>query len=293
MLSIRVGHPPNEYSCGLSRYFGACDSPASLPEFGRPANCKPGSVRGGRLLGRCFDMWNAGKIHEATDRPARCAASHAYVKGSGSTRFERSRQACPTIPGMLRRIGVFCGSSIGTDPTHRQAAQAVGRLLGQRGIELVYGGGHVGLMGGVADACLGGGGRVIGVIPQALADREVAHSGLSELHIVGSMHERKAMMAELSDAFIALPGGYGTWDELFEALTWSQLGIQRKACGVLNVNGYYDPLIAMADRALADGFIRGVHRDLLLADTDAARLLDRLNRSIMPDVDKWSDNPTR
>jgi uncharacterized protein (TIGR00730 family) len=101
------------------------------------------------------------------------------------------------------------------------------------------------------------------------------------------------MMAELSDAFIALPGGYGTWDELFEALTWSQLGIQRKACGVFNVNGYYDPLIAMADRALADGFIRGVHRDLLLADTDAARLLDRLNRSIMPDVDKWSDNPTR
>src|SRR5450631_435871 len=193
---------------------------------------------------------------------------------------------------MLRRIGVFCGSSTGADRAYQQAAQAVGRLLAQRGIELVYGGGHVGLMGAVADACLNDGGRVIGVIPQALADKEVAHGGLSELHIVGSMHERKAMMAELSGAFMALPGGYGTWDELFEALTWSQLGIQRKACGVLNVNGYYDPLIAMADRALADGFLRGVHRDLLLADTDATRLLDRLNRSILPPVDKWSDIPT-
>jgi uncharacterized protein (TIGR00730 family) len=194
---------------------------------------------------------------------------------------------------MLRRIGVFCGSSIGTNRTHQQMAQAVGRLLGQRGIELVYGGGHVGLMGAVADACLSGGGRVIGVIPQALADKEVAHGGLSELHIVGSMHERKAMMAELSDAFIALPGGYGTWDELFEALTWSQLGIQRKACGVLNVNGYYDPLISMADRAVAEGFLREVHRDLLLSDTDAARLLDRLNHSVMPTADKWSDIPSR
>lgn len=199
----------------------------------------------------------------------------------------------PYNPAMLRRIGVFCGSSIGTDRTHQQAAQAVGGLLGRRGIELVYGGGHVGLMGVVADACLGGGGRVIGVIPQALADREVAHTGLSELHIVGSMHERKALMAELSDAFIALPGGYGTWDELFEALTWSQLGIQRKACGVLNVNGYYDPMIAMADRALADGFLRAAHRDLLLADTDAVRLLDRLDRSVMPAVEKWSGTPTR
>ena len=193
---------------------------------------------------------------------------------------------------MLRRIGVFCGSSTGADRAYQQAAQAVGRLLAQRGIELVYGGGHVGLMGAVADACLNDGGRVIGVIPQALADKEVAHGGLSELHIVGSMHERKAMMAELSGAFMALPGGYGTWDELFEALTWSQLGIQRKACGVLNVNGYYDPLIAMADRAADEGFLREVHRDLLLSDTDAARLLDRLNRSILPPVDKWSDIPT-
>ena len=132
-------------------------------------------------------------------------------------------------------------------------------------------------MGIVADACLSEGGRVIGVIPQALADKEVAHSGLTELRIVKSMHERKFVMAELSDAFLALPGGYGTWEELFEVLTWSQLGIQRKACAMLNVEGYYDPLLAMADKALADGFLRGVHRDLLLADVDPERLLDRLS----------------
>ena len=153
----------------------------------------------------------------------------------------------------------------------------VGRLLCRRGIELVYGGGHVGLMGIVADAALSEGGRVIGVIPQALADKEVAHSGLTELRIVKSMHERKAVMAELSDAFLALPGGYGTWEELFEVLTWSQLGIQRKACAILNVEGYYDPLLEMADKALSDGFLRGVHRDLLLADVDPERLLDRLS----------------
>ena len=178
---------------------------------------------------------------------------------------------------MLRRICVFCGSNAGARPAYRQAAQTVGRLLCRRGIELVYGGGHIGLMGSVADACLSEGGRVIGVIPQALADKEVAHSGLTELRIVKSMHERKSVMAELSDAFLALPGGYGTWEELFEVLTWSQLGIQRKACALLNVEGYYDPLLAMADKALADGFLRGVHRDLLLADVDPERLLDRLS----------------
>lgn len=132
-------------------------------------------------------------------------------------------------------------------------------------------------MGIIADACLSEGGRVIGVIPQALADKEVAHAGLTELRIVKSMHERKFVMAELSDAFLALPGGYGTWEELFEVLTWSQLGIQRKACAMLNVEGYYDPLLAMADKALTDGFLRDVHRDLLLADVDPERLLDRLS----------------
>jgi uncharacterized protein (TIGR00730 family) len=153
----------------------------------------------------------------------------------------------------------------------------VGRLLSRRGIELVYGGGRVGLMGVVADACLSAGGRVIGVIPQALADQEVAHAGLTELRIVQSMHERKAVMAGLSHAFLVLPGGYGTWEEFFEVLTWSQLGIHRKPCAVLNVAGYYDPLLAMADSATAEGFVRYAHRQLLLSDDDPERLLDRLS----------------
>src|SRR5580704_1545638 len=178
---------------------------------------------------------------------------------------------------MLTRVCVFCGSSSGTREVYQQAAQTVGRALCRRGIELVYGGGHVGLMGMVADACLKEGGRVIGVIPQALADKEVAHTGLTELRIVGSMHERKFLMAELSDAFLALPGGYGTWEEFFEMLTWSQLAIQRKACALLNVNGYYDPLLDMADKALSEGFLGGVQRGLLLADVDPERLLDRLS----------------
>jgi uncharacterized protein (TIGR00730 family) len=194
---------------------------------------------------------------------------------------------------MLRRICVFCGSSSGTREVYQQAARTVGQVLCRRGIELVYGGGHVGLMGIVADACLNEGGRVIGVIPQALADKEVAHTGLTELRIVGSMHERKALMADLSDAFMAMPGGYGTWEEFFEVLTWSQLGIQRKACGVLNVDGYYDPLLEMADRALSEGFLRDVHRDLLLSDSDPERLLDRLSSYAVPTVEKWSSRPKR
>jgi uncharacterized protein (TIGR00730 family) len=192
---------------------------------------------------------------------------------------------------MLRRICVFCGSNIGTVRAYQQAAQAVGRLLCQRGMELVYGGGNVGLMGTLADACLNNGGRVIGVIPQALADKELAHAGLTELRVVSSMHERKSIMADLSDAFLCLPGGYGTWDEFFEVLTWSQLGIQRKACGVLNVNGYYDPLLAMADKAVAEGFLRDVHRDLLLSDADPERLLDRLSKHSVPGVDKRIGRP--
>jgi uncharacterized protein (TIGR00730 family) len=193
----------------------------------------------------------------------------------------------------MRRICVFCGSSSGTRQNYQQAAQAVGRLLCRRGIELVYGGGNVGLMGVLANACLDEGGRVIGVIPQALADRELAHTGLTELRIVSSMHERKALMADLSDAFLSLPGGYGTWEEFFEVLTWSQLGIQRKACGVLNVDGYYDPLLAMADKALSEGFIRPIHRDSLLSDADPERLLDRLGNHDVPALDKWIARPER
>jgi len=180
---------------------------------------------------------------------------------------------------MLKRICVFCGSSSGVNALYTEAAQAVGRLLCRRGVELVYGGGNVGLMGVLADACLAEGGRVIGVIPQALVDKEVAHQGLTKLRVVSSMHERKAVMAELSDAFAALPGGYGTWEELFEMLTWTQLGIQRKPCGLLNVNGYYDPLLELADQAVSEGFLREVNRELLLSDDEPVRLLDRLSRS--------------
>ena len=194
---------------------------------------------------------------------------------------------------MLQRICVFCGSSFGSRPAYREAAETVGRLLCQRGIELVYGGGNVGLMGALADACLGGGGRVIGVIPQALADKEVAHLGLTELRVVNSMHERKSLMADLSDAFVALPGAYGTWDELCEVLTWNQLGIQRKACALLNVSGYYDSFLEFADRAVAEGFLRDAHRGLLLSDDDPVRLLDRLGSYAVPIVDKRIGRPAR
>ena len=194
---------------------------------------------------------------------------------------------------MLRRICVFCGSSFGSRPAYREAAETIGRLLCQRGIELVYGGGNVGLMGAMADACLDGGGRVIGVIPRALVDKEVAHLGLTELCVVQSMHERKSLMADLSDAFLALPGGYGTWDELCEALTWTQLGIQRKACALLNVSGYYDAFLEFADRAVSEGFLKDVNRDLLLSDDDPARLLDRLAGYAVPIVDKWIGRPVR
>jgi uncharacterized protein (TIGR00730 family) len=194
---------------------------------------------------------------------------------------------------MLQRICVFCGSSSGTQRIYAQAAQTVGRLLAQQGTELVYGGGNVGLMGTVADSCLAHGGRVLGVIPQLLVDKEVAHTGLTELRIVGSMHERKALMADLSDAFIVLPGGFGTWEEFCEILTWSQLGIQRKACALLNVNGYYNPLLQMADNAVAEGFLRPIHRDLLLSDDDPTPLLDRLNTYVVPTVDKWINRQAR
>jgi uncharacterized protein (TIGR00730 family) len=194
---------------------------------------------------------------------------------------------------ILHRAFIFCVSSVGTQPVYEQAAQSIGRSLSQRGIVLVYGGGKVGLMGVVADACLREGGRVVGVMPRALVEKEIAHRGLTELHVVASMHERKALMADLADAFIALPGGYGTWEEFCEVLTWSQLGLHRKACAVLNVNGYYDPLLAMADRALAEGFVRQEHREILLADADPVRLLDRLNSYTVPVVDKWIDRSIR
>jgi uncharacterized protein (TIGR00730 family) len=190
----------------------------------------------------------------------------------------------------LRRVCVFCGSSSGADPAFASAAGRLGALLASRGIGLVYGGGSIGLMGVLADAALRAGGHVIGVIPSALALKEVAHDGLPDLRIVATMHERKALMAELADAFVALPGGLGTLDELFETLTWAQLGIHRRPCGLLDVAGYYQPLLAFLDRAVDARFLRREHRDLLLVDADPVRLLDRLGRYSPPaETDKWID----
>lgn len=187
----------------------------------------------------------------------------------------------------MKRVCVFCGSSEGVRPEYRAAAEQVGALLAQRGIELVYGGGKVGLMGAVADAALTAGGRVIGIIPQGLVDREVSHQGLTELRVVASMHERKALMADLAEGFLCLPGGYGTWDEFCEILTWAQLGLHKHACGLLNVAGYYDPLLAMADRAREEGFVREEYRRLMLADADAERLLDRMEEYVSPVAGRW------
>lgn len=175
----------------------------------------------------------------------------------------------------MTSVCVFCGSSDGARPAYADAARALGRTLAGRGLTLVYGGSNVGMMRELADAALGAGGRVVGVIPEHLAGWERAHRGLSELRVVGSMHERKALMVELGDAFVALPGGVGTLDELFEVLTWAQLGLHRKPCALLDVEGYFDDLMRLIDRARRDGFLYGTAAIPML-DTDAARLIDRL-----------------
>ncbi len=187
----------------------------------------------------------------------------------------------------IGRVCVFCGSNPGVRPVYAEAARALGRTLAERGMGLVYGGARVGLMGAVADTVLEAGGEAIGVIPHALVAREVAHAGLTELHVVNSMHERKALMADLAGAFIALPGGYGTLDELCEILTWSQLGLHPKPVGLLNVEGYFDPLLALFDRAVEEGFLPLAHRGLALAETDAGRLLDRFAAFEPPSAGKW------
>ena len=176
----------------------------------------------------------------------------------------------------LRRICVFCGSSVGSRPVYVEAARELGRTLAERGLGVVFGGGKVGLMGVLADAALAAGGEAIGVIPEAMVAREIAHNGLTELRVVHSMHERKTLMADLADAFIALPGGYGTLEEFFEAVTWTQLGIHSKPCGLLNVAGYYDTLLALLERAVADGFIREANRSLVLDAPDVPTLLEKL-----------------
>src|SRR5262252_8142854 len=176
----------------------------------------------------------------------------------------------------MQRVCVFCGSQAGTNGLYRQAAIDMGQLLARRGYGLVYGGGHIGLMGVIADAVLASGGEVIGVIPESLVARELAHRGVTQLQVVSSMHARKARMAELADAFIALPGGYGTFEELFEVITWAQLGMHRKPIGLLNVAGYFNALKALVDQAIAEGFIRAEHWHLFSIADDAHTLLEML-----------------
>ena len=189
----------------------------------------------------------------------------------------------------MRSICVFCGSRPGNDPAYEAGARQLGRTLAEAGITLVYGGGHVGLMGVVADAVLDAGGNVTGVIPKALVEREIAHPGLTDLRVVGSMHERKAMMSELSEGFIALPGGTGTLEEFFEVQTWAQLGEHEKACGLLNLAGYYDPLIALFDHMVAKGFLSKEHRATVLVETEPKPLLDAFARYRPPKKIKWID----
>ena len=189
----------------------------------------------------------------------------------------------------MRSVCVFCGSKPGNDPAYAAGARRLGRTLAEEGITLVYGGGRVGLMGVVADTILDADGEVTGVIPKALVEREIAHSGLTDLRVVGSMHERKALMSELSEGFIALPGGTGTLEEFFEVLTWAQLGEHEKPCGLLNLAGYYDPLVALFDHMVAKGFLSEGYRATVLVETEPEPLLDAFAHYSPPDAVKWID----
>lgn len=194
----------------------------------------------------------------------------------------------------LRAVGVFCGSALGADPAFTAAARAVGRELAGRGLALVYGGGRVGLMGELATAATAAGGAVVGVIPEALAAKEIAYAEATELIVVRTMHERKSLMADRADAFVALPGGFGTLDELFEILTWGQLGIHRKPVGLLDVNGFFAPLVGWLDGVVAAGLLKPKHRDLLLVSDSAPDLLGRLAAYRPPaPTTKWADPAER
>jgi len=191
---------------------------------------------------------------------------------------------------VMKRICVFCGSSPGARPEYAEAARALGRALLARKLGLVYGGGRVGLMYEIARTVFEGGGEVVGVIPSGMVERELAYRELPDLRVVGSMHERKALMADLADGFVALPGGLGTIEEFFEVLTWAQLGIHRKPCGVLNADGYFDPLVAFLDRSVAEKFVQPEHRAMIMAEADPAALLDRFESYRPPDADmaRWA-----
>jgi uncharacterized protein (TIGR00730 family) len=187
----------------------------------------------------------------------------------------------------MESICIFCGSSTGNRSIYQEAAQAMGEAIARRGLSLIYGGGNVGLMGMVADAALAAGGEATGVIPKFLVDKEIAHNGLTQLHVVDSMHDRKALMTELADAFIALPGGYGTLEEFCEILTWAQLGLHQKPQGLLNVEGYYDPLLQLFDRAVTEDFLRSELRSLVLESSSSEDLLDLLANYQPITVEKW------
>jgi uncharacterized protein (TIGR00730 family) len=189
----------------------------------------------------------------------------------------------------MRQICVFCGSRSGVSYAYEEGARRLGRELAKAGITLVYGGGRVGLMGVLADTVLGSGGEVIGVIPKALVRREVAHAGLSDLRVVGSMHERKALMSELSEGFVVLPGGIGTLEEFFEVLSWAQLGVHSKPCGLLNIEDYYEPLLAFLDHAVVRGFLSEEHRSMVLVETEPELLLEAFARYQAPEVAEWID----
>jgi len=192
----------------------------------------------------------------------------------------------------IRRVCIYCGSNTGTRPAYTAAAARLGVALGEQGLSLVYGGGNVGLMGVLADAALAAGVDVIGVIPEALEAKELAHPRLTELRVVASMHERKALMAELADGFIAMPGGLGTLDELFETWTWAQLGFHGKPCGLLDVEEYFQPLIAFLDHAVLEGFVRAEHRRMTFVETDPLVLLDRFRSWKPSPIGKWLERST-
>lgn len=191
----------------------------------------------------------------------------------------------------FRRVAVYCGSTGGVGSQYLEAAREAGRYLAEHQIDVVYGGGRVGMMGAVANAALAAGGKVYGVIPEKLKTREIAHEGLTELHVVDGMHPRKTMMASMADAFIALPGGWGTLEEIFEVVTWTQLNYHKKPVGILNIRGYYDHLIRFLDHAATEGFIRSIHRPLLSSADSLDVLLDRMAKTAIPDVGRWIDKP--
>jgi uncharacterized protein (TIGR00730 family) len=193
----------------------------------------------------------------------------------------------------IERICVFCGSSSGGRTEYRAAAEAVGRFLAGRGIGVVYGGGKVGLMGALADAALAAGGSVIGVIPEVLFDKEIGHTGLTQMHVVRNLHERKAMMADLSDGFVALPGGFGTLEEFCEVITWSQLSLHQKPCGFLNVAGYWNPMVEMFDQSVREGFLKSENRGIVLVDEDMEVLLVKMKAWRPSGAEKWIGSAQR